>query len=303
MPNPTLTFLSMIRKFIRLIQSTIGLSGIEAKALLAMMPLLLMAIFSEPLLRWFEKDKPPLSVRETVYLDSLAEAVETNIQIKKSERAPALSPSAFDPNTATLEELTLLGIPEKISKRIVQYRTKGGSFRIKSDLAKMYGMDSSLYKKLHSFILLPEALAKKEFAKRDKPVSVQLDLNVADTSAFKSIRGIGSVLAKRIVKYRDGLGGFVKISQLREVFGLDSMVLKELNQFYIAEDFNPKLIQINHVTEKELEAHPYISAREAKSIFTYRTQHGNFVSLADLLKIKTLSESTVNKLTSYLSFD
>lgn len=304
MPTAALIFLSMIKNFLRLIQSTIGLSRTEAKAFLAIIPFLFIVIFSEPLYRWFTNDKPHLSARGTVYLDSLVAVVETKTEDNKTERKPTTALFAFDPNTANLEELNSLGIPEKISKRVIQYRTKGGSFRVKSDLAKMYGMDSLVYKKLYSFILLPEKMEKTEFTKNKKSVTIiELDINLADTSAFKSVRGIGSVLAKRIIKYRDGLGGFVHLYQLNEVFGLDSSALKGLNKFFIAENFVPTKIIINKVTEKELEAHPYISAREAKSILTYRSQHGSYSSSDDLLKIKSLNENTVSKISAYLSFE
>ena len=298
----------MLSKLKRLIQNTIGLTSGEANGFMLLIPILFVLIFSEPLYRWFTSDKQPLTSRETVYLDSLVATTETS---KQAERLDSISttknPSAFfpfDPNVASFKDLNALGIPEKISKRIIQYRTKGGSFRIRSDLAKMYGMDSSLYRKLYTFISLPEKLEKKTFVAESKPVvAIQYDVNVADTSSFKSVRGIGSVLAKRIVKYRDGLGGFVGLTQLREVFGLDSLAIKEMNKFYVAENFTPKKIEVNKATEKELDAHPYLSAREAKSIFTYRSQHGNYSSSDDLLKIKTLSGSTVLKMAPYLSFE
>jgi competence protein ComEA len=298
----------MFFKLKRFIQNTIGLAGGEANGFMVLIPLLFLFIFSEPLFRWFKSDQISLPVTQTIYLDSLVATIETSTRAEKKDSiSTAGNPSSFspfDPNVASLEELNAVGIPENISKRIIQYRTKGGSFRIKSDLAKMYGMDSSLYRKLYTFISLPEKLEKKIFVAEGKPVTeIQYDLNVADTSSFKSVRGIGSVLAMRIVKYRDGLGGFVSLTQLREVFGLDSLVIKDMNKFYIAENFAPRKIEINKATEKELDMHPYLSAREAKSIFTYRSQHGHYSSPADLLKIKTLSGSTVSKIAPYLSFE
>jgi competence protein ComEA len=308
-PHPTLTFLSvMFLKLKRFVQSTIGLSGSEANAFMLLIPLLFIVIFSEPFYRWSVGDSTPLSFRETVFLDSLtttvglADANENADSISRADPPPFLT--AFDPNKASLDELKSLGIPEKISGRIVQYRSKGGSFRIKSDLAKMYGMDSVLYRKLYSFISLPDKLEKREFMSKGKPlIVVQYDLNLADTSALQGVKGIGRVLAKRIVKYRDGLGGFVRLSQLREVFGLDSLVINEFNKFYVSDSFVPRKIEINKATEKELDAHPYISSRDAKSIITYRIQHGNYLSSDELLKIKTLTESTVTKIDPYLSFE
>ncbi len=278
-----------------------GLGSTEANAFLILMPLLFLIIFSEPLYRSWAQDKSPLTISQTVYLDSLVTKIEKQKPVTVIESV-VLMP--FDPNLATLDELTSLGISEKISKRIVQYRSKGGSFRIKSDLSKMYGMDSTLYKKLLPFIALPDKLDKKEFVKSEKPISIiQHDINLADTASLKSVRGIGSVLARRIIKYRDGLGGFIHIDQLKEVFGLDSMVISALNEFYISDEFIPKKIAINKATEKELDAHPYLSLRDAKTILTFRAQHGNYSSADELMKIKTMKESTVTKIGPYLSFE
>lgn len=291
----------MLIKVKRIVQGTLGLSKTEANAFLILIPLLFLIVFSEPMSRWLLPQKPPLSINATIYLDSLVASID-----KRSEESVSKTFSlvAFDPNTATLEELNSLGIPERISKRIIQFRTKGGSFRIKSDLAKMYGMDSILNRNLSPFILLPDALPKREFTKTDKPfLVIQYDLNLADSTAFKSVKGIGSVLAKRIIKYRERLGGFVRLDQLSEVFGLDSLVIKELSKFYVTERYVPRRIYINRADEIELDRHPYISPREAKSIFTYRTQHGVYSSADELLKIKTISESTVLKIAPYLSFE
>ncbi|MFN8416397.1 MAG: helix-hairpin-helix domain-containing protein [Cytophagaceae bacterium] len=49
---------------------------------------------------------------------------------------------------------------------------------------------------------------------------VLVDLNKADSISFLEVKGIGPVLAGRIVKYRNLLGGYVSIEQLKEVYGL-----------------------------------------------------------------------------------
>jgi competence ComEA-like helix-hairpin-helix protein len=50
--------------------------------------------------------------------------------------------------------------------------------------------------------------------------TVRIDINRADTTEWKRLKGIGSVLSKRIVKYRDKCGGFKSIEQLRKIYGL-----------------------------------------------------------------------------------
>jgi competence protein ComEA len=127
-------------------------------------------------------------------------------------------------------------------------------------------------------------------------------LNKADTADFKSVKGIGPVLAARILKHRQSLGGFVHTSQLKEVFGLDSVVIRELNRYYVADGFVSSKLDVNKFTESELDKHPYLSLKQAKAIVTYRLQHGSYRSIDDLRKVKLLSESTIQKIAPYLSF-
>lgn len=50
--------------------------------------------------------------------------------------------------------------------------------------------------------------------------TVRVELNSADTTELKRLRGIGSVLSARIVKYRTKLGGFSSVEELKNVYGL-----------------------------------------------------------------------------------
>ena len=53
-----------------------------------------------------------------------------------------------------------------------------------------------------------------------------LDINQATTAEWERLPGWGKVLSKRTVKFREALGGFVSIEQLKLVYGLDSDVVE-----------------------------------------------------------------------------
>jgi competence ComEA-like helix-hairpin-helix protein len=139
--------------------------------------------------------------------------------------------------------------------------------------------------------------------KKTTPVAVQ-DLNLADTTQLKLIRGIGPVLANRIVKYRNALGGFVSQNQIKEVYGLDTNVVKMVNtRFYIDPSFRPSRININTASESDLSNHPYIRSKIAKSIVAYRFQHGSFNEIADLLKIDLIDQTIFDRIRPYLTIE
>ena len=59
------------------------------------------------------------------------------------------------------------------------------------------------------------------FAKTEKLAEHEkISINTVDTAEWKKVPGIGSAYAARIVKYRNLLGGFYEVEQLREVYGI-----------------------------------------------------------------------------------
>jgi competence ComEA-like helix-hairpin-helix protein len=116
------------------------------------------------------------------------------------------------------------------------------------------------------------------------------------------LNGIGEKLSARIIKYRDKLGGFVRIDQLKEVYGLSGETYELIKDQIVVDGKMINKIRINLAEPQNLYSFPYIPKREAYQIFNYRRQHGNFHSIDDLRKIKSLDETFIQKLEPYLDF-
>jgi competence protein ComEA len=285
-----------------------GVSTREANGLLVLLPFLLFSVFVIPAYHQWQSTQPIDFSENQRKLDSLLahwpEQKDSLVTLKKTIRF------AFDPNTASLAQFDSLGFPDYLSQRIHNYRSKNGKFRIKTDLLKMYGMDTTFYTQLEPYILLPDQLVasnpKKELSKvvilETKPRLI--DINLADSTQLTKIYGIGSKLSTRIVNYRNKLGGFVSMSQLKEVYGLDTTVINRLEkEYFVDTDFQPRKIILNQATEKELSSHPYIKYPLAKAIATYRFQHGNFTTLEEVKKIALVDEAFYTKILPYLSLN
>ncbi|HEY9005722.1 MAG TPA: helix-hairpin-helix domain-containing protein [Ohtaekwangia sp.] len=298
----------------RWLKKFFGFSRSQVNACIVLLPLMAIIIFSEPLYhQWTVRygiHVPP----EQQKLDSMItewrhEPTENSSAVIPAKRATSLFP--FDPNIIGEDKFMLLGFHEKIARRIIHYRDKGGRFRIKSDLMKMYGMDSSFYKRIFSYIQLPDAVSKQPYVAENKTPErepgkalLKFDLNMADTAQLKKIYGIGEKRALRIVAYREKLGGFVTMEQLYEVYTLDSTVVEKLAKAsFIEQTFNPQKININNASEQELATHPYLRKFVAKAIVAYRFQHGKIKDVEDLGKIQTLDPKTIQKIKPYFNFD
>lgn len=291
------------------IRNFFGFTRAQTNGFVGLLVIVVVALFSEPLYRWWVSKKPADFSQERVVLDSLTAHWE--LQKKEVNRIPgneeiANSFFAFDPNTATEEELKSLGFSTGLTKRLLNYRNKGGKFRVKTDVKKLYGMDSVFYLSLIPFIELPEKITNSEsedltIKKRE---FIPFNINDADTTLLQSIYGIGPVLSKRIVKYRESLGGFVSNDQLNEIYGLDSVVVNRLiKRSFLKNDFEPRKFSINTAEESELATHPYLSRKMAKAIVTYRFQHGKFQAVDDLQKIQTMEKKVFDKIYPYLTVE
>ncbi|MBC7921903.1 MAG: helix-hairpin-helix domain-containing protein [Ferruginibacter sp.] len=234
---------------------------------------------------------------------------------------------AFDPNLVGSEEWQQLGLKKHLADRIVKYRAKGGKFRVKKDLLRIYGFPTDHYATLRPYVRLPDTLAGNVYARgqgfgkeqgrsgrpffdsgrtfaagedfRPQP----FDLNAVDTVALEKLKGIGPALSRRIVRYRERLGGFVQLAQVREVYGLDSAAVEEVLRYAsLRAGDGVKRINVNVATAEELVRHPYFSPRLAAVVVAYRQQHGDFTDLASLAAIRLLDASTLRKLEPYVSF-
>ena len=202
----------------------------------------------------------------------------------KSSRPPRKAKSfPFDPNTITLEELIRLGLSERQAEVILNYRNKGGAFRRKEDFARMYVVSDTLYQRLEPFIEIPK-----------------LELNTADSADLVTLRGIGPYYARRIIEYRERLGGFFDPQQLMEIDGIDRERYDGFAFSVQADSSHVTRLNFWSLTKEELEAHPYVGTYAAKGILRYRSVTDTSEwSFTDLVRNNVLTPDRGSKLSRY----
>lgn len=268
----------------------------------------LLLLFCTLLITFWPYKPPAESPTDFSRLTAMADSLGKKIH-KDSEKTKSFKLYSFNPNLATAAQLVELGFSHYLAKRIIAYRTKVRSFEFKSDLYKIYGVDSSLVTKLYPYIALPVrqanpanvAVANSTWDR--PPQKPPVELNSADTLQLKNLPCIGAKLANRITAFREKLGGFVSKNQLKEVYGLDTNCLEDI---YAATSLNinsVRKIKINSATVEELALHPYIGKYLANGLVAYRLQHGSFKRDEDLKSLKSLTPEKCRKLLPYLIFD
>ena len=191
---------------------------------------------------------------------------------------------AFDPNTVSLEDLQRLGLSERQAESIENYRSKGGRFRSKADFQKMYVVSDTLYARLEPYIEIPK-----------------LELNAADSAALVTLRGIGPWYARKILDYRDRLGGFVAKEQLLEIDGVDAERYAGFSETITVDASRCRPLDLWHSPDSVLARHPYLGAKGARSIVRFRAVYDSSRwTLSDLAQECVLTAENIEKLKKYI---
>jgi competence ComEA-like helix-hairpin-helix protein len=256
---------------------------------------------------WITVTPLELSERKTLLISRADSTYKRNNRwndkINYSRKATLFN---FDPNHVSREELIELGFPERVANSMINYRLKGGKFKTPDDLRKVYGLSPDLADQI-----IPYAVIKD--LSNEIPVSIKqqglyfkparLNINVADSNAFASLPGIGNRLSSRIVRYRDRLGGFYELDQLKEVYGINDSMVKQLGSMIYHDDIGIKKININELNYEELSRHPYIGYSKARLLIAFRKANGRIKNRHELLRAAMFDSIGVDKILPYCLFD
>ena len=183
------------------------------------------------------------------------------------------------------------------------------------DFAGLYGLTKGDYDRLRPYIriaeefrlmsdLYPEGVPVRDsIPKRPRqekfPEGTTVELNAADTAVLKKIPGIGSYYARRIVDYRDRLGGFVSVGQLAEVEDLP----EGLERWFTVSPSVSRPLRVNRMSLNALRRHPYLDFYQSKVIVEHRRKYGAIKSLQALSLYEEFAPSDLERLQPYVSFE
>ena len=222
-------------------------------------------------------------------------------QVEQPQEVIELHPFPFNPNTLTEEEWKQMGLTDRQIRNIMNYKAKGGKFYSKNDLGKLYTISEEDFAQLEPFIVLPEvsrnasgksAQKKQEELTGEEPKPVKkaipiVDLNMVDSTTLVELPQIGGYMASRIIEFREKLGGFVNMEQLRDVKGMDSTRFATIQPYIKIGEAETRKVDVNRSDFKTLVHHPYLNYEQVKRIFNQREKRGmikNWAQLETLLK-------------------
>jgi DNA uptake protein ComE-like DNA-binding protein len=215
----------------------------------------------------------------------------------------------FDPNGLSDKDWRRLGLSEKQVRSIRNYEKKGGTFRRKEDLQKMYCIPEEQYRSLEPYISIPERkeneavfVPEKSAVIAAKPVTILVELNAADSAQLTTLKGIGPFYAKTIIRYRNSIGGFHSKEQLLEVWKFDPEKYAAIENSIMVDATKIRKININTCEAAALK-NPYLNWNAANAIINYRKTHGRYKSVDEIRLTDLVDEETYRKIVPYLVTD
>ncbi|MDD5150742.1 MAG: helix-hairpin-helix domain-containing protein [Flavobacterium sp.] len=230
---------------------------------------------------------------------------------EKRDYVPKIYP--FNPNFITDFKGYKLGMSVAEIDRLLAFRKENKYVNSPKEFQAVTKVSDSLLNAISPYFKFPDWVNNKKefknykntpytaFAKKEKIVII--DINQATQEDLIKIYGIGEAISLRILKYKESLGVFVSMEQMKDVWGLSPEVIDNLNShFNVSMIPNIKKIDINNASIKELSQFPYFKYPLAKNIVTFRSMNGDFKTKEDLSKIKDFPVDKIAIIALYLAF-
>ena len=198
----------------------------------------------------------------------------------------------FDPNSASHQTLMALGLTAKNAQTILNYREKGGRFKSPEDLLKIWGIKRNTALSLVPFVQIKANNFTPKISvlnsgggfnqpNTPKPIPT-IQIESATQADWELLPGIGPVLAQRIIKYRDKIGGFTEKTDLLKVYGISDSLFQRIQSYLTLQPIGKP--SINSANEAML-VKAGVPLALAQAIVQYRLQYGLYQSLDDLKRI------------------
>ena len=250
------------------------------------------------------------------------------VDVEEKEERGEVVLQTFDPNT--VDSLTLIGFglkPWKV-RNFLHYRKAGKVFRSAEEMGKTHGWTEEDVERVREYVRVEEEYGKgkrlfggtekgqpgwegrnEKYGKDGKRwddwksnkfhTLTKVDVNTADTAMLRRIPGVGAKISEAIVRYREKLGGFYSVEQLREI----KMVSPELLEWMEVSSPNVQKIPVNRASFQALNRHPYISYEQTKALLQYIRLYGRVKDEKALLETGIFTKDELERLRPYIAYE
>jgi len=252
--------------------------------------------------------KEPVFDTKSPGIALLQQEIDSLKQSELEKNQPEIS--SFNPNFITDHRGYILGMTAEEIDRLHQFRAKDQWINSIEDFKKVTQISDSLLSEISPYFKFPEWVTrpktqtdfKNNFT--EKSFVQKQDLNKAAEEQLQKIYGVGEVFSKRIIEYRSKFNGFQTDEQLYDVYGLESLVVKNiLKEFTVKTKPEVVKININTASASDIATLPFINFQLAKEMVDYRLLHEGFKNMEELKKVKNFPIQKFDRFILYLTLE
>jgi len=211
----------------------------------------------------------------------------------------------FNPNTTSFDDWKKLGFSDKQAKIIGNFVEKGGNFKTKADLAKIYGISPEQFAIIEPYIKLPDFKAEdkkfKHFDKKTvKPEYFEFNPNNTSLEEWKKL-GLSEKQANTVLNYLAKGGKFKTKDDLANIYGISPEQFTALEPYIslpVPIQKEPELITLNieNAQAEQFTQIKGIGEKIAANILKYRSSLGGFYSKEQLKEVYGISAELYEKI-------
>lgn len=253
------------------------------------------------------RGNPPTTSSEDPDLAIFQKKIDSMKLVKKAGDTLRIFP--FNPNFLTDYRGYTLGMTVEEIDRLHAFREEDKWVNSAEDFQRVTGIHDTVLERISKYFRFPEWVTNSRPVVTSRPSAVnepstvnKQDLNSASVEDLIAVKGIGETLAKRIVHYRNRIGGFIDDIQLKDIYGLNFETRAEVQKFFTVKNA-PKieLLNLNTAGVLQLSEVPYFNYELAREIVNYRSLNEGIASFEELAKIKDFPSEKIDRIALYLT--
>ena len=247
-----------------------------------------------------------INSKEVIAIQKELDSLRT---IEIESKKPKVFP--FNPNFLSDFKGYALGMSTEEIDRLLAFRKENKWINSVKDFKKVTKVSDSLLNKISPYFKFPKWISnskpKKNYLKKgfkEKTFQQKVDLNITTQEQLEKVNGIGKVYSKKIIDYRNKLGGFSDDIQIYQLYGLDYQVInKVLNEFTVKTPKEIVKMNFNSISASDIATIPGISFDLAKRIWEYRILNEQIESFSQLQNIEGLTKRKLQGIQLYLKIE
>lgn len=260
---------------------------------------------------YYNKRYPDFKTHQSI-IDTLVQQQIDSLKLvkAKAEKESTYKIYPFNPNFLKEGKAYRLGLSAEEHDKLLEYRKQDKWINSAKDFKKVTGISDELLQEISSYFKFPDWVIQQQNQKTKSKTQPQLsfeqkkDLNTVAAEDLEKINGVGKVLSKRIISYRNKIEKFRSDIQLKDVYGLKHDVIENITaQITVKTNLDQPKININRASLIELAEIPYFDYELAREIFQFIKVNQGISNFKQLSKLQQFPNYKIDRIELYLTLD